>query len=957
MMKPQHKSIVALVVVNNPWFRQTVGQILTAQSLSFCIKEVKTPEELLANIEQHSDIVIIDPFTFEKPNLSLIRHIKQVSPQLPVVTLLPSDSQNYHVAAMQAGADAVVVKDKLNTDLYPVVKGALKNRQRGQSGIARLKQVQRRILPKREQEGMNENSLFEKTQTGATLARRSFLKWSAALGGSAALAGGIHFNPEDGLQMAPQAAAAADAKVIRVGCPAHNCGGRCVLRATVEDGVITRIETDDRPNDTIAMPQLRACPRGRSYRRRQYHPDRLKYPMKRVGERGSGEFERITWDEALDIVAGQIQRVKDTYGNDAIFVHPGTGSYMNTNGSHLGGRLMNLLGGSLGSYGNYSWAAIYVGTTYVYGTMLTGNQRQDWMNTKYILMWGWNPGEMRDGSGTELILRRARENGAKVVCIDPILTKSAVGMADEWIPIRPGTDVAMMSAMAYVMITEGLYDAEFVQKYCSGFDSSQMPEGAEGEESYMDYIMGTNDGVPKTPEWAEAITTVPAAKIAEVARDYATYKPAMLYQGYGMQRRAYGEQVVRAGCVLPALTGNVGIPGGWASGIAFQAPDWGPLWTVIPSGTNSVEASIPVFLWTEAVARGTEMGPEDGLVGADKLNNNIKLIYAIASNLLVDQHANINRTVELLKDESKVEFIISQDHFMTASAKFADIILPASTAFEVYGIEDGWKYGDEVILMPQLVEPAFETKSDYQICADIAAKMGVGDEYTEGGRTERDWVAWIVEQYQASRFPECPSLDEFEASNIGVYAVPVDEPAVAFADFRADPEANPLDTPTGKIEIFSKGLYDMGNPDEIPALPKYIQEWESPFGPEAEAYPLQAMGLRTWHRVHTTHDNVDWLEEAFPQRAFMNPIDAEARGIKDGQDVQIYNERGTTILPVRITKRIMPGVVNIPEGGWWTPDENGVDRRGSANVLTSERWTPVAYGTAQHTFMVEVEKA
>ncbi len=373
------------------------------------------------------------------------------------------------------------------------------------------------------------------------LARRSFLKWSAALGGSAALTGGLNFNLEKGVQMGQQAAAASEAQVIRVGCPAHNCGGRCLLRATVVDGVITRLETDDRPTDTVAMPQLRGCPRGRSYRRRQYHPDRLKYPMKRVGERGSGEFERISWDEALDIVTGELQRVKDTYGNDALFLHPGTGSYMNTNGAHLGARLLNLFGGCLGAYGNYSWAAIQKATPYVYGTQMTGNQRQDWLNSKYILMWGWNPGEMRDGSGTEIILRRARENGAKVVCIDPILTKSAVGFADEWIPIRPGTDVAMMSAMAYVMITEGLYDADFVQKYCVGFDASQMPAGAEDAESYMDYIMGTKDGIPKTPEWAEAITSVPAERIADIAREYATYKPAMLYQGYGMQRRAYGE--------------------------------------------------------------------------------------------------------------------------------------------------------------------------------------------------------------------------------------------------------------------------------------------------------------------------------------------------------------------------------------------------------------------------------
>jgi anaerobic dimethyl sulfoxide reductase subunit A len=531
---------------------------------------------------------------------------------------------------------------------------------------------------------------------------------------------------------------------------------------------------------------------------------------------------------------------------------------------------------------------------------------------------------------------------------------SAVSLADEWIPIRPGTDVAMISAMAYVMITEKLYDAAFVQKYCVGFDESQMPEGVKGAESYEDYILGYRDGVAKTPAWAEKITAVPRDTIARIAREYATIKPGVLCQGYGMQRRAYGEQVVLAGCVLASITGNVGVSGGWASGLGLQ-PDDGPFWNLFPIGENPVKAKIPCFLWTEAVLRGMEMGPEHGVLGVDRLDNNIKLIYAVASNALINQHANINRTAQILRDESLVEFIAVQDHFLTPSGRFADILLPACTQFETWGVEDGWKYGEEVILMPQIVEPLAETKSDYRICAEIAERLGIGDAYTEG-RNERGWVEWVLERYRETRFPDVPPLDEFEASNRGVYSIPVTEPAVAFADFRASPEAHPLNTPSGKIEIFSKRLYDMGSPAQIPAIPKYIQEWESPFGPEAEKYPLQALGHHYMARVHSTHDNVDWLEEAFPQRLFINPLDARARGIADGDEVKVYNDRGAMIIPCQVTNRIMPGVVDIPQGGWWTPDENGVDRRGAINVLTSERWTPLAFGSAQHTIMVQVEK-
>jgi len=753
---------------------------------------------------------------------------------------------------------------------------------------------------------------------------------------------------------------------IRVGCPAHNCGGRCLLIAQVENGRITHLDTDDRP-DSLATPQLRACVRGRAYLRRQYHPDRLQYPLKRVGERGEGQFVRCTWEEALETVAGQLQRVKAKYGNEALFVPYGTGSYNQLNGSHTARRLMNLFGGCLGIYNSYSWGAINIATPTVYGTLVTGNQRQDWLNSRYIIMWGWNPAEMRDGTNSDYFVKLARENGAKVVCIDPRHSLSAAALADEWIPIRPGTDTAMMSAMAYVMLNEGLYDADFVRTYCIGWDSSQMPPGAENAESYSDYLLGVRDGVPKTPQWAEAITAVPAATIARIAREYATIKPGVLYQGYGMQRRAYGEQVVRAGCVLAAITGNVGIPGGWASGLGLQAPDGGPFWTLFPTGENPVKASIPVFLWSEAALRGHEMTSAQGVIGAAQLKTDIKLIYAVATNCLINQHADVNRSAGILKDESKVEFFIVQDNFLTSTAKFADIVLPACTQFETWGVEDGWKFGDEVILQPKLVEPLSECKSDYRICADLAARLGFGEAYTEG-RDERGWVEWCLDRFRETRFPDLPSLDTFIEQNLGAYSKPILQPAVAFADFRGDPEKYPLKTPSGKIEIFSKTLYEMGKPDEIPAVPKYIQEWENPF-PEgdnelpasgrhmAKKYPLQAIGHHSLARVHSTHANNDWLQEAFPQRIFINPLDAAARGIEDGDMVHVWNERGELVIRARLTLRILPGVIDIPQGAWWDPDMKGVDHGGCINVLTSHRWTPLAFSSTQHTIMVEVEKS
>lgn len=784
--------------------------------------------------------------------------------------------------------------------------------------------------------------------------RREFIRNTAVVGGMAlsstallqdtfgletgsALAGGV---PRNGW--------------VRTGCPAHNCGGRCLLNVLVEDGRIARIETDDRHGDTPSDPQLRACIRGRSYRRRQYHPARLRYPMIRTGKRGEGKFSRVSWDEAFARMAGEFIRIKEKYGNESMFVPYGTGSYSHINGRWPAVRLMNLFGGSLDYYNSYSWACISKATPTVYGTALSGNQRQDWLNSKYIIMWGWNPAEMRDGTNSEYFLKLARENGARIVCIDPRMTLSAVAIADEWIPIRPGTDVAMMSAMAYVMVSESIYDKEFVRTHCLGFDRSQMPAGLEQEESYVDYLMGTKDGQPKTPEWAARITGVPSATIARIAREYATTKPAMLYQGYGMQRRAYGEQPVRGGCVLAAITGNVGNHGGWASGIALQ-PGGGPFWSIFPTGDNPVKAKIPSFLWSEAVVRGTTLTGKEGLTGTDKLQSNIKLIWAVASNILVNQHGNSRKAERILESETLAEFIVVQDQFMTSSARYADLILPACTHFETWGLEDGWKYGEEVILMPQLVEPLAETRSDYSICAGLADKLGLREAFTEG-MDEKGWTHKLWDEYRKRRFPNLPPFDSFVESNRGVYSVPVTHPAVAFEDFRLDPVGHPLSTPSGKIEIFSETLFRMNQPQEIPAVPKYIVEWESPFGPEAAEYPLQAIGPHYMGRVHSTHDNVDWLREAFPQRVFMNPADAKARSVKDNDPVRVFNGRGSMVLPCRITPRIMPGVVSIPQGAWTKNGKTGEDTGGNINNLSSERWTPLAFGNAQHTIMVQVEK-
>ncbi len=397
---------------------------------------------------------------------------------------------------------------------------------------------------------------------------------------------------------------------------------------------------------------------------------------------------------------------------------------------------------------------------------------------------------------------------------------------------------------------------------------------------------------------------------------------------------------------------RVAAPGACRYSVSRQVPV-----AEFPTGHNPILPSIPVFLWTDAVTRGRNLGAADGVMGLPPgqatLRSDIRFIFNTAGNTLVNQHANVNRTARILRDPSLVNFIVVIDQFLTPSAKFADILLPATTWFEKNDLCTVWGHGDSVIFMNKAVEPLGECRSDFEICAAIARRLGLEKAYTEG-RSELEWLEWMLEPARAGD-PAFPPFDEFRRQ--GVHVFQHARPHVAFRDFRQDPELAPLGTPSGRIEIYSQRLADMAL-DHVPPIPVFIPEWEGgPWDPLFAKYPLQAFGRHVQRRTHSIYDNVDWLEEAMPQRLFMNPIDAAARDIEDGDEVRAFNDRGEIRLRVRVTRRIMPGVVDIPQGAWWSPDARGVDRRGNINVLTSERPTPGARGNAQHTLLVQVARA
>ncbi|MGP2426806.1 dimethylsulfoxide reductase subunit A [Yersinia sp. 2538 StPb PI] len=760
-----------------------------------------------------------------------------------------------------------------------------------------------------------------------------------------------------------------DDKVIWSACTV-NCGSRCPLRMHVVDGEIKYVETDNTGNDDFdGLHQVRACLRGRSMRRRVYNPDRLKYPMKRIGARGEGKFKRISWEEAFDTLAGSMQSIIKEYGNEAIYLNYGTGTLGGTMtrswppGSTLLARLMNCCGGYLNHYGDYSTAQIAAGLNYTYGGWADGNSPSDIENSKLVVLFGNNPAETRmSGGGVTYYLEQAREKSdAKMIVIDPRYTDTAAGREDEWIPLRPGTDAALASALAYVMISENLVDQPFLDKYCVGFDEKTLPADAPKNSHYKAYILGQGaDETAKTPQWAQAITGVPAARIIKLGREIGSVKPAYIAQGWGPQRHSNGENTSRAIAMLAILTGNVGINGGNSGA---REGSYGLPFVRMPTLENPVKTSISMFLWTDAIERGPEMtATRDGVRGKDKLDVPIKFIWNYASNCLINQHSEINRTHDILQDDKKCEMVVVIDNHMTSSAKYADIILPDCTASEQMDFCLDASSGNMayVIFADQVIKPRFECKNIYEMTTELAKRMGVEQQFTEG-RTQEEWLRHLYQQSQQA-IPELPSFEAFREQGIFKKRDPAGH-HVAYKAFRADPIANPLTTPSGKIEIYSAELaqiaatWELQQDDVIDPLPVYAAGFESYDDPLNQQYPLQLTGFHYKARTHSTYGNVDVLNASCRQEMWINPMDAREREIKNGDMVRIFNGRGEVQINAKVTPRMMPGVVALGEGAWYSPDEKRIDRAGSINVLTTQRPSPLAKGNPSHTNLVQVTKA
>jgi len=707
-------------------------------------------------------------------------------------------------------------------------------------------------------------------------------------------------------------------EIVTTTCASH-CGGSCILKLHLKDGVITRIETDDGEE-----PQLRGCLRGRAYRQRVYAPDRLLYPMKRTGERGEGKFKRISWDEALDTVATEITRVRDTYGPASILYLAMGGDLSNLNNFIQMDRVLSLAGGYTSIWAIPSFQGGVHAEMLTYGTFCTRNTRDDAVNSRLIILWGWNPASTIAGTNTNWYLAQAKEAGTRIVAVDPRYTNTAASFAQQWIPIRPGTDGAMLLAMAYVMIKENLQDQNFLDTYTVGFDK------------FKDYVTGKDGGVARTPEWAEAITGVPANTIANLAREYATIKPAALMAGIAPGRTAFGEQYHRIAMTIAAMSGNVGIHGGSAAGRAWESAGGGyplklPFSYPYPYDPMAQESRIHFCDVPDFIQKGKEGGfPAD-----------CKLIGVVNCSY-VNAYPNINRIVRALKS-NKVEFIFVQEQFMTPTVKFADVVLPASTFMERNDIVNGVGtafYG----YAKKAIEPLGESKSHFEIASLLASRLGIS-EYSD--KTEDDRLRAMVE------YSEIPDYEQFKHK--GIHRIDVPEPYVAFKEQVEDQTSNPFPTRSGKIEIYSQMLADMNHP-QFPPIPSYLETWESINDPLAAKYPLQLISTHFKRRANSQFDNIPWLRELEPQAVSINSDDARARDISDGDMVRVFNDRGEMIIPARVTERVMIGVVDVPQGAWYDPDEKGVDRGGCVNILTRDTYSP-AGSYPYNTCLVQIKKA
>lgn len=672
--------------------------------------------------------------------------------------------------------------------------------------------------------------------------------------------------------------------------------------------------------------------------------------------RGKDDFVELPWDEALDIAAGELDRVRRTYGNAAIF--GGSYGWASAGRFHHAlsqvHRFLNSIGGYVASFGSYSTGCAQAIMPHVFGVNFlkyTYGSQHSWRSiaahTETLVMFGGiNPknSQVSMGGITEhetagWFGRFLGEGRMRCINIGPQRTDAPDGC--EWMPVRPATDTALMLALAHVIESEGLTDHAFLARYAVGF------------ERFRPYLMGEADGVAKDADWAAPICGVKAEDIRALARRMAGTR-TLITVAWSLQRAEHGEQPYWMSAVLAAMLGQIGLPGG---GVGYGYGAIGGIGKslrrlsglALDQGVNPVEHVIPVARIADMLLNPGEAYDFNGRRAPYP---DIRLVYWAGGNPF-HHHQDLNRLHEAWQ---RPETVIVHEPWWTATAKRADIVFPATTPFERQDIGRA-NLDDYLYHMPQLIPPVGEARNDYDIFADLALRMGVRDIFTEG-RDVEGWLRHLYAEFRAGAAEagvEVPEFDALRAQNWVKLPIRAEaDPPSFLARFREDPEGEDLATPSGRIEIFSETVDGFGY-DDCPGHPVWLppEEW---LGAAKADGPLHLVSPQPGDKLHSQFEAALSDEpDARPERLILHPEDAAPRGIGDGQIVRVHNKRGACLARAHLSRSVHRGVVALPTGAWFGDPGGNADPHGNPNVLTLDRGTSrLGQGSSAHTALVEV---
>nr|WP_255453655.1 molybdopterin-dependent oxidoreductase [Paracoccus sp. S-4012] len=665
---------------------------------------------------------------------------------------------------------------------------------------------------------------------------------------------------------------------------------------------------------------------------------------RRGGLRGAEPFVEVGWDTALDLAAGELDRVRREHGNGAIYGGSygwGSAGRFHHAQSQLH-RFLNCIGGYVASRQNYSFAAGDVILPHVIGSSDgLATHHTPWRliagEAELVLCFGGLPERNAQVSSGGMARHEAapalagiRAAGGRFVNISPIRDDMGEALGAEWLAIRPGSDTALMLALAHVLIAEGRVDRAFLARCTTGFDRLEA------------YIMGGDE--PRSPEWAEPLTGIPAARIRDLAREMASSR-TFITAAWSLQRARHGEQPYWMAVALAAMLGGIGLPGqgfgfGYMSSGGIGQPRPQLRWPSLPQGRNLVADFIPVARIADMLLHPGEPYDYDG---ERRAYPDIRLVYWCGGNPF-HHHQDLHR---LRQAWSRPECVIVQDSWWTASARHADIVLPASTFLERNDIAASGRESF-IAASHKLFDAPEGVRDDFDIFRGLAVRLGAEPGFSEG-LDEAAWVRRLYDEARARVAAIGQSLPEFDAFWTGEGLVELtvpeaDDPSL-LAGFRADPEAHPLGTPSGLIELASERIASFGY-DDCRGHPVWLEPEEWLGAPLAARFPLHLLSnqpTRTLHAQwdHGRHARADRPGGRPPVR--LHPDDAAARGIAEGDLVRVFNERGTALASARLSDALRPGVVQMTTGPWFDPEGpeaiGGIDRNGNPNTLTPDRAT------------------